>query len=47
MRREDEEDVLAALNELETYVASDSEDDSWGDKKEEKVVCKWQDFFAD
>lgn len=41
MWREDEEDVFVVLNELEMYVVLDSEDDFWGDKKEEKVVCKW------
>ena len=45
--REEKEDLLAGLNELETYVASDSGDDSWGEKKEEKVMYEWQDFFDD
>lgn len=44
MRKEEEEDTLAGLKELETYVASDS-DHSWGDEHEDKAVHEWQDFF--
>jgi len=45
LRKEEEEDALAGLKGLETFVASDSEDECWGDKKEDKVVYEWQDFF--
>lgn len=45
MRKEEEEDALAGLKGLETFVASDSEDESWGDKKEDEVIYEWQDFF--
>ena len=48
MIKQEEEEVLDDLKELETYLASDqSEDDSWGNDQEEKVAYEWQDFFAD
>ena len=46
LRKEEEEEALADLKELETYVASDS-DESWGDEHEDKVVYEWEDFFGD
>ena len=46
MRKEEEENALAGLKELETYVSSDSEE-PWGDEHEEKVVHEWEDFFDD
>ena len=46
MRKQEEDEALADLQELETYVTSDS-DDSWGDEHEEKVVHEWEDFFDD
>ena len=48
MIKQEEEEVLDDLKELETYLASDqSEDESWGNDQEEKVAYEWQDFFAD
>ncbi|KAJ7365065.1 hypothetical protein OS493_007707 [Desmophyllum pertusum] len=47
MRKEEEDEIRADLEELETYQASDDSDESWGDEHEEKVVYEWEDFFAD
>lgn len=48
MIRQEEEEVLDDLKEMETYLASDqSEDEFWGNDQEEKVAYEWQDFFAD
>ena len=46
MQKEEEEDAVACLKELETYVGSDSEE-TWGDGHEGKVVHEWEDFFED
>ena len=46
MQKEEEEDALAGLKEMETYVSSDSEE-SWGEEHEDKGVHEWEDFFDD
>jgi len=46
--KEEEDEIRADLQELETYYASDDSDsESWGDKKDKTVVYEWEDFFTD
>jgi len=47
LRKEEEENVLDSLNEMETYVVDSDSDTSWGEEHEDKVVYEWQDFFGD
>ena len=47
-KEEEQEEVRADLQELETYLASDHNDsESWGDKQQKAVVYEWEDFFTD
>ena len=44
--KEEEEEMCANFQELETYQASDDSDsDSWGDKQDQAVEYEWEDFF--
>ncbi|KAL9977896.1 hypothetical protein ACROYT_G015358 [Oculina patagonica] len=46
--KEGEDGIRADLAELETYQASDGEDEPWGDEIEERrPVYEWADFFTD
>ena len=46
--KEEEEEIRADLQELETYQTSDDSDsESWGDKQDNAVVYEWEDFFTD
>jgi len=46
--KEEEEEIRADLQELETYHASDDSDgDSWRDKQDKAVVHEWENFFTD
>ena len=45
--KEEEEEIRADLQELETYHASDDSDESWGDEHKKAVVHEWEDFFTD
>ena len=46
--KEEEEEMCADLQELETYHVSDDRDsNSWGDKQDKAVVYEWEDFFTD
>ena len=46
--KEEEEEIRADFQELETYHASDDSDsESCGDKQDEAVVYEWEDFFTD
>jgi len=45
--KEEEEEIRADLQELETYHASDdSDNESWGGKQDKAVVYEWEDFFT-
>ena len=44
---QEEEEIRADLQQLETYCASDDDDESMGDKQENANVHEWEDFFPD
>jgi len=44
--KEEEEEIRADLQELETYHLSD-DSESCGDKQDKAVVYEWEDFFSD
>lgn len=46
--KEEEEEIRADLQELETYHASDeSDDESWREKQDKGFAFEWEDFFTD
>ena len=45
--KEEEDEICAGFEELETYHASDSSDnESWEDKQDKGFAFEWEDFFT-
>lgn len=44
--KQEEKEVFDDLKELENYLASDSDSETWEGKENDKVALEWEDFFA-